>query len=237
MHCRVCNTRLSGGERTCPNCGSDAGHDSSFSSATRPAPLPSSGLSNAEDPGEDVELELDELSGESPAASKPEAPSKPAAPPARPAREPAPKPAATPHSREAPLFAPDAAGLRALLAERPEALEEGLALYRTDDGKPLGPAHRSAVGEIDLIATDTDGALVVVLISEKGGNEGEALVAEVLKRIGWVRKHLGQGKKKVRGVVLCDSAPEDLSYAAAAVSDTVRFKTYRVALAFDDLEV
>ena len=78
---------------------------------------------------------------------------------------------------------------------------------------------------------------MVVLISEKGGNEGEALVAEVLKRIGWVRKHLGQGKKKVRGVVLCDSAPEDLSYAAAAVSDTVRFKTYRVALAFDDLEV
>jgi hypothetical protein len=37
--------------------------------------------------------------------------------------------------------------------------------------------------------------------------------------------------------VLCVDVPEDLSYAAAAVIDTVAFKTYRVALTFEDLEV
>jgi hypothetical protein len=29
--------------------------------------------------------------------------------------------------------------------------------------------------------------------------------------------------------------PEDLAYAASAVSGTINFKTYRVALAFEDI--
>ena len=40
-----------------------------------------------------------------------------------------------------------------------------------------------------------------------------------------------------RAIVLCEEAPESLSYAAAAVSDTVTFKTYRLALVFEDLEL
>ena len=63
------------------------------------------------------------------------------------------------------------------------------------------------------------------------------LISEVLERIGWVRKHVGNDQQRVRGIVLCERAPEKLGYAASAVADTIRFKTYRVALTFEDLAI
>jgi RecB family endonuclease NucS len=110
-------------------------------------------------------------------------------------------------------------------------------VFTDDEGAAVGAGYATDVGDIDLLASDRRGDLVVVMISEKEETEGEDLVSEVLRRLGWVRKHLGGGKKKVRGIVLCVDVPEDLSYAAAAVIDTVAFKTYRVALTFEDLEV
>lgn len=173
----------------------------------------------------------------------PEPAPKPAAEPApKPAPAPAPVPAAT--SAPAParepdgtrsLAAPDPAGLRALLAQRPELLEPGLQILHNERGDAIGASYRSAVGEIDLVARDASGRLVVVLVSDPGS--GEELVAQVLQRIGWVRKHLGDGGERVRGIVLVEEPPESLSYAAAAVSDTVAFKTWRIALSFSDLEI
>ena len=251
MLCKNCNTRLSPGERTCPNCGNDAGPEAAIARASRPTPLPSPGLSAAKEPDDEleVELELNEVTGELPIepkpAAKPEVAPKPAAKPeAAPATTPSEKPEAAPATTpaparkptgSAPLFAPDPAGLRALLTEQPEALEEGLGVFRNDDGTPVGAQYSTAVGDIDLLATDSRGNLVVVMISEKG--QGEELVGEVLQRVGWIRKHLGEDGKKVRGIVLCEEPPESLSYAAAAVSDTITFKTYRVALTFEDLDI
>jgi hypothetical protein len=229
MNCKVCNTRLGPGDQTCPNCGNEAPAEPAFSRSKVPPGLPSADLSTAKDRDreEDVELELDDVTAEVPLEEAPP-------PPAR-ARTTGKKPSARKNTAEgAPLFAPDAAGLRALLAEQPGALETGLGVFRAEDGAPVGVGYSSGVGDIDLLATDASGDLVVVMISEKG--QGEELVAEVLQRVGWVRKHMGGGDKKVRGIVLCEEAPESLSYTAAAVADTVSFKTYRVALAFEDLE-
>jgi len=226
MNCKVCNTRLGAGARSCPNCGSDAPAESAFSRSSKPTPLPSPELSTARDDEDDVVVELEDLTED-------DEPAPPPPPRARPA--PAPPRAAAPRpSGHAPLFAPDAAGLRALLREQPEALEEGLGVFRNEQGVAVGAGYASAVGEIDLLATDAHGQLVVVMIAEKG--EGEELVGQVLQRIGWVRKHVGGGKKSVRGIVLCEEPPESLGYTAAAVADTIRFKTYRVALTFQDVE-
>lgn len=227
MFCKNCNTRLAPGERTCPNCGNDAGPEAALARFSRPTPLPSPKLSTAKDPDEELELELNEVTAELPAPPKPAArPKAASATRQAPARKP---------SGATPLFAPDPAGLRALLTEQPEVLEEGLAVFRDDDGTRAGAEYPTDVGDIDLLATDAGGNLVVVMISEKG--QGEELVAEVLRRVGWVCKHLGRDGKKVRGIVLCEDPPESLSYAAAAVSDTITFKTYRVALTFEDLDV
>ncbi len=213
MHCKLCNTRISAGERTCPNCGADVrGMSGSHPAPRRSGRLPPSPLA----PGaRDAELELDDVTGRAPAHA-------PAAVPAQPSV-----------SDAAPM---GPAGLRALLADQPELLESGLRVYRDEAGTPVGVDYATGVGAIDLLATDSRGNLVAVVFSEKGRGE-EELVAEVLQRIGWLRKHLCDGRQQVRAIVLVEEPPASLPYAAAAVADTVSFKTFRVALVFEDVEI
>ncbi|TFG95450.1 MAG: hypothetical protein E4H11_05035 [Myxococcales bacterium] len=216
MHCKLCNTRISAGERTCPNCGADV----RGMSGSHPAPRRSSGRLPPSPlaPGEgDAELELDEVASRS--ASQTSGPASAATP--------------SPASAGLPM---GSAGLRSLLADQPELLEPGLRVYRDEAGTPVGVDFTTGVGAIDLLATDGRGNLVAVVVSEKGRAE-EDLVAEVLQRIGWLRKHLCEARQQVRAIVLVEDPPASLPYAAAAVADTVAFKTFRVALVFEDVEI
>jgi hypothetical protein len=226
MHCKLCNTRISPGEKACPNCGADVRGVSGSHPA--PAPrriatrLPPSPLTGG---AREAELEADEPSGQKPASS---AGARPAA---------GAPPGAGPTAGTPPGAAPmGPAGLRALLADQPELLEPGLRVYRDEAGAPAGVAYATGVGEIDLLATDARGNLVAVMVAEKGRGE-EDLVAEVLQRIGWLRKHLCDARQQVRAIVLVEEPPASLPYAAAAVADTVLFKTFRVALVFEDVEI
>lgn len=133
-----------------------------------------------------------------------------------------------------PVFTLDRLGVRELLAKQPELVEPGLRLATNKKSEPIGAGFSTAVGEIDLLAKDKSGAFVVVSIAERG-QEGK-LVSETLQRVGWIRKRLGRGKLKVRGIVLADQAPENLSYAAVAVAGTISFKTYQVTVTFEDVE-
>jgi hypothetical protein len=186
--------------------------------------------------GEVVDLELDADSEVQNAAE----------PPARPAaasRPPAPAPRAVRPARRAAPSAPmpavplrvGAAQVRTLLAEEPELLEPGLAIYVDESGQVAGAGYATDVGPIDLLARDGRGALVVVVVADPG--DQDSLVPDVLQRVGWVRKHLGKGRHDVRAIVLLESGGQDLSYAAAAVASTVSFKTWRVSVGFDDVEV
>jgi hypothetical protein len=214
MHCKLCNTRISPGEKTCPNCGADVRGMSGSHPAPRriPGRLPPSPLApTARDP----ELELDEVAG------------RPAAPAAAAPAPGAPAPGGSPMGP---------AGLRALLADQPELLEPGLRVYRDEAGNAVGVDYATGVGTIDLLASDGRGNLVAVMIPEKSRGE-EDLVADVLQRIGWLRKHLCDARQQARAIVLVEEPPASLPYAAAAVADTVVFKTFRVALVFEDVEI
>jgi len=133
-----------------------------------------------------------------------------------------------------PGASPDPVQVLALLAREPGLLEPGLTLFR-EKGEPAGVDYATDVGKIDLLARDARGGLLVVMVA-KGGS-GNDLVAEILQRIGWVRKRLAKSSEGVRGMVVMDRAPENLSYAAAAVSDTVSFRSYRMTLSFDPVEI
>jgi len=223
MHCKLCNTRISLGEKTCPNCGADVrGMSGSHPAPRRSGRLSPSGLATGPDARREpeLELELDEVTPTS-------------APPA--AHPHAAHPAASPASRP-PAGAMGPAGLRALLAERPELLEPGLRVYRDESGAPAGVDYATGVGTIDLLASDGRGHLVAVLVSEKARGE-EDLVADALQRLGWLRKHLCKPGQPARALVLVEEPPAGLSYAAAAVADTVAFKTYRIALIFEDVDL
>jgi hypothetical protein len=144
------------------------------------------------------------------------------------------RPAPTPSSAE-PNFELSPDGIRDLLIARPELIEEGLRIHTDADGAASGARFETSVGKIDLLARDAAAGWVVVLIAESG--QGKELVGDLLQLMGWVRKHLSAEGQEIRAVVLVDSVPEDLGYAAAAVSDSVEFKLYRVGLTLEKIDV
>jgi len=245
MNCRSCRAKLSARDQRCPSCGrrNAGGQDlgsASLSDIDRTAttPLPRAKV------GEDVSEERT-ASGADTRRQKRRGDSRPAA------EEPAlrltemvrPEPErarSAPRSRGAAapattLSAPGRDEVRAMVAERPQLLENGLRIY-TEDGEPKGVGFGTPVGEIDLLARDSTGAWVVVLIPEQGREK--ELVGEVLELMGWVRKHLSEpGGEEVRAIALLDPGAADLGYAAAAVADTVEFKRYKLALSFEPVEL
>ena len=224
MNCKLCATVLEEGARNCPNCGHEVG--------AKVGPEKGKGVKSTKTilptpVGLDLDLEEEDVE-----------------------REPEPEVGVEFDLEEevervieapkgsvvsTPIFTLDAAGLRKMLARQPELLEPGLNIVTDEKGRLVGSGYATDVGTIDLLARDAKGGLVVVTVAESG--QGEEVVAEILQRIGWVRKNLGKGKQKVRGIVVLEQVPKNLSYAAAAVADTIAFKTYWVALTFGDVEV
>lgn len=134
-----------------------------------------------------------------------------------------------------PPLAPAPAQLREMLAAEPAILEVGLRVHCDEQGKAVGAGLSTAVGDIDLLARDTSGGFVVVMVSDL--DEEADLVTRLLQRIGWVRKHMGDGKQPIRGILLVEEPSEDLCYAAAAVADSVTLMTYQLALTFEPVEL
>ena len=126
------------------------------------------------------------------------------------------------------------AQVRRVIVEQPALIEAGLEVY-SEDGEAVGAGYLTEVGEIDLLARDSAGGWVIVAIAEP--DRGKEIVGDLLQRMGWVRRHLGESGEEVRGIVLLDSLPDDLGYAAAAVSDTVEFRLYQMALTLEPVLV
>jgi hypothetical protein len=253
MICKVCNSRVPKGRNACPNCGSNSLLKTSDRPTTVASALPQFDYNtragaepeSLDEPMElDVAIEVEDMTDQMPEVeldepaevelNEPAEVGDPRA--AHDALEEKDEPPSVASAVHAPSFgAPDPAGLRAMLAERPELLEPGLTVYKSEKGTPQGAGYTSGVGEIDLLAWDAQGALVVVMVA--GGDAGAELISAILQRIGWVAKHLSGKSQGVRGIVLLDSVRDEIRYAAAAVADTVSFKTWRVALTFNDVEL
>ncbi len=226
--CKACNTRFDKNMAACPNCGRRAAEHAveegaSGLSTSDASPLSLSTPVPAQDDA-DPEVELEEQA----VVARPKKSAKGAANrerrPARSGREPGPA-----------VFHLDPSQVRTLVGEQPGLLEKGLGIYADESGKPVGADFPSPVGEIDLLARDPKGNFVVIMVPEP--NEAGDVVGGILQRMGWVRKHVADGKKEVRGIVVLDQLPEEVAYAAAGTAGAVAFKTFRVALTFHDLDV
>lgn len=120
--------------------------------------------------------------------------------------------------------------LRDFLAANLEKLEPGLQVFvgpEGDDGVELS----TDVGRIDILGIAANGDLVVVEL--KVGRGQDAVVGQILRYIGWVRRHLAQGRR-VRGIVVAQEISEALRYAIGTVPD-VTLKTYALAISFGDV--
>jgi hypothetical protein len=233
----------------CPSCGrrakTHAVEDGASDSGLPPMPKheSSSGDSSGQMDPDGIRVELDESIMETEKedvvvrsrATKPKpkpptrapapAPPPPAPPMAMPRRRP--KPAA-------PQLSLDAAQVRALLSEQPGLIEKGLGVHADAQGRPVGVDFETPVGAIDLLARDLKRNFVVVLVPEPDDDEQD-LVPGLLRRMGWVRKHLCHGGESVRAIAIVNELPEAAVYAAAGLSDgAVRFVGYAVTLEFHD---
>ncbi|MCP5040067.1 MAG: hypothetical protein GY944_03490 [bacterium] len=127
--------------------------------------------------------------------------------------------------------------IRALVHGRPDCLEGGLSIYTDDNADPVGIDFETEVGHVDLLARDGAGGLVAVMLVDDRNISGKDLVSAALERVGWVRKHVAEPQQEVRAIVLLEHVPDDTSYTAAAVASTVAFKTWRLEISFNDVEM
>lgn len=115
---------------------------------------------------------------------------------------------------------------------------DGLDLARdwsiyTRDGEPdAGYEFRTPVGRIDLLARHRrDGSwLVIELKREKSS---DAVVGQLLRYMGWVKKHLVENGEKVSGLVVATEGDPQLHYALEVVP-SVSFKSYEVEFRLKD---
>ncbi len=218
VKCPNCSTKVHEQQKSCPHCGRRLPGKRAKAKSS-PSPSPDPGASGSLPPSSKsttVEIEEPEIELSVPAAPEPVSE----------------EPFLEIEPAESRL--PSPAEIRALIAEDLGVIEAGLEIYTDKKGKPVGVSYPTQVGEIDILACDAQGALVVILVADLG-DEAD-LATGVLQRMGWAKKHLDPGKKQVRGLILAESIPDSLLYAASALPASVGIRTYRMALCFDVVE-
>lgn len=243
MNCKNCNTPVPRHARGCPNCGrriTGSLGDSGLHEQKAPAAGalgPSSAMEVEEELPLDEEVAEEEPERESTAPKAAGAGHTGSHAKVRAAKTPPPRPP-TPERRDdpaAPPGPPSPSEVCAMVVEQPDLLEPGLSVEADASGKPIGAGLKTDVGLIDLLARDDAGGLVVVMVPPP--EIAKDVVGDILQRIGWVRKHRAKKGQDVRGLVLMAKVPDEVAYAAAAVSHTVSFKTFRLSVAFDDVDL
>lgn len=109
-------------------------------------------------------------------------------------------------------------------------LGKTLALHVEDEESAT--QYPTDVGPIDILARDKANHDWVV-IELKKGKSSDAVVGQLLRYMGWVKKHKATGSENVRGIIIT-SAPDDRIKYAMLVSGGVSFYTYKVS--FDLVE-
>jgi hypothetical protein len=105
------------------------------------------------------------------------------------------------------------------------ALGKTLALHVEDEESAT--QYSTDLGPIDILARDKSNHDWVV-IELKKGKSSDVVLGQLLRYMGWVKKHKAAGDENVRGIVIT-SAPDDRIKYAMSVSPGVSFYTYRVS--------
>ena len=124
--------------------------------------------------------------------------------------------------------------LEDFIANNLSSLEPGLQLFKDEDGIP-GRQYNTEVGLIDLLCVDRNNNLVIIEL--KRGRECDKVVGQISRYIGWVKVHMANNSRDVRGVVVVhkptETYPKDerLEYAVLA-NPKLQLKYYEISLKF-----
>lgn len=103
---------------------------------------------------------------------------------------------------------------------------EKLKLFEDEDGNIGQQYFADGVGYIDILALDKNNNFVVIEL--KKGRKNDEVVGQVLRYIGWVRKHLAKNEQDVRGLVVVGEKDQKLEYALEEISSKVQVKRYLI---------
>ena len=99
-------------------------------------------------------------------------------------------------------------------------------LYKKTGDEDPGYEYPTAVGRIDLLAKHKAQPhwLVVEL---KRNQTSDQTVGQLLRYIGWVKRHLAEDSDEVHGMIICRTADDALHYALSTVPN-VELRLYEV---------
>ena len=102
---------------------------------------------------------------------------------------------------------------------------EGQLRYGDLEGN-AGQQYATDIGNIDILATKL-GTKSYMVMELKKGRGSDRVVGQILRYMGWVKKHLCPPGENVEGLVICRDRDERLEYALSVV-DSVSAKFYQV---------
>jgi len=75
-----------------------------------------------------------------------------------------------------------------------------------------GQQYQTEIGKIDILAIESSSKSFVV-IELKKGQSSDKVVGQILRYMGWVKKHLCKDGQAVKGLVICHDPDPKLTYA------------------------
>lgn len=117
--------------------------------------------------------------------------------------------------------------LRDFIASNWEKTPLGKTLALHEEDGEFAVEFPTDVGRIDILARDKARRDWVV-VELKKGVESDRAVGQLLRYMGWVKKHRATENEEVRGIIIAGQ-PDDRIRYAVSVCPTVSFCTYRVS--------
>jgi hypothetical protein len=100
------------------------------------------------------------------------------------------------------------------------------ALYREPGDEEAGYEYPCNVGRIDLLAKHRNEPRWLV-VELKRNQTSDQTVGQLLRYIGWVKRHLAEDGEQVHGMIICHDADNALQYALSTLQN-VELRRYQV---------
>lgn len=122
--------------------------------------------------------------------------------------------------------------LRDFLSKNLGLLEQGLSLYKEEEGI-TGIEYPVGGRFIDILAKDSQSNYVVIELKVSRGYD--RVVGQLLRYVAWIEENLAENGKNVKGIIVAREITEDLRLAASRVPD-IRLFEYNLSVKVKEVE-
>lgn len=102
----------------------------------------------------------------------------------------------------------------------------------SEDDKLTGQQYNTPIGRIDILAKSKDDSEWLVIELKKGRN-GDQVVGQILRYIGWIRANEAGSTQKVSGLIITQEFDDKLHYAVSATNN-IKMMTYKVKFTLEE---